>query len=57
MMKYREFAKRLLPHIQSDDDTLGSVTGAIAEEPNHIKNARGMAARKAGTPDRLAIDC
>jgi hypothetical protein len=39
--KYREFAKRLLPDIQSDDDTLRKILGSIAEEPSHIKNAGG----------------
>jgi hypothetical protein len=43
---YREFAKRLLPDIQSDDNTLRSMIGAIGEEPSSIKNAGGWLLEK-----------
>jgi hypothetical protein len=44
--RYREFAKRLLPDIQSDDNTLRSIIEAIAEEPSGIKNAGGWLLEK-----------
>jgi hypothetical protein len=44
--KYREFAKTLLPDIQSDDNTLRSILEAIAEEPSSIKNAGGWLLEK-----------
>ena len=44
--KYRKFAKKLLPEIQSDDDTLRNILGAIAEKPSPIKNAGGWLLEK-----------
>jgi hypothetical protein len=43
---YREFAKTLLAEIQSDDDTLRKIIGAVAEEPSGIKNAAGWLLEK-----------
>ena len=44
--RYREFAKRLLPDIQSDDNTLRSIVEAIDEEPSGIRNAGGWLLEK-----------
>jgi hypothetical protein len=44
--RYREFAKRLLPDIESDDNTLRSILEAIDEEPSGIKNAGGWLLEK-----------
>ena len=44
--RYREFARRVLPEIQSDDETLRSIIAAIAEEPSSIKNAGGWLLEK-----------
>ena len=44
--RYREFAKRLLPDIKSDDNTLRSIVRTIDEEPSGIKNAGGWLLEK-----------
>jgi hypothetical protein len=44
--RYRDFAKRILPEIQADDNTLRSIIEAIAEEPSSIKNAGGWLLEK-----------
>ena len=44
--RYRELAKRLLPEIQADDNTLRSITEAIGEDPSAIKNAGGWLLEK-----------
>lgn len=43
---YREFARKLLPDIQSDDDTLRSIIATIGDEPSGIKNAGGWLLEK-----------
>lgn len=44
--RYRDLAKRLLPEIQTDDETLRSVIEAIGEDPSAIKNAGGWLLEK-----------
>jgi hypothetical protein len=44
--RYRKFARRVLPEIQSDDVTLRRIIAAIAEEPSSIKNAGGWLLEK-----------
>jgi hypothetical protein len=43
---YREFASRLLPDIQSDDETLRNIIATIDDEPSGIKNAGGWLLEK-----------
>ena len=44
--RYRDLAKRLLPEIQTDDNTLRSIIEAIGEDPSAIKNAGGWLLEK-----------
>ncbi len=44
--RYQGFAKRLLPEIQADDNTLRSIIEAIGEDSSAIKNAGGWMLEK-----------
>jgi hypothetical protein len=45
--RFRDFAKVLLPEIQADDETLRSISAAIASSPSVVKQAGGWLLEKA----------